>query len=459
MKIQPILLSLGITLIPGFAVSAPADDPSASQASGNETAANKPSATAESAVYVHVDPRPGVPPAIILRSPEEDRVQFGRRREPAIHATISPEFPAPLVVAVDIPEPSPEAEQDFEQLASTQSQARLAVARPGSPAIRPLDLSRSRRGADAAIEYGAPPVRVEDPLDLVHNASALIEKELYNAEGEALGAIDDVLIEKSSGRVLFVAAGPDDEMRLIPPQALQPEPEEGRVVLAVDSERWEQAPTTARDDLSRLAQADEAREIYSHFGVPYRQTVRSAQSETAEEPRQPGQLAGDPPTPRSEPPVLQPDRTNIQDRDVQRQFGAARDRTSTREAADREGEELLWTTDLLGNPVQSEAGEDAGRIEDLILDLHIGYVQHIIVSAAEAGGQSFAVPLHEIRLESEGPATLLIDPSQLEDAQPFDARTARLRRYEPFRYDTAAETEFGAPVREQEPPATQEEQP
>lgn len=339
--------------------------------------------------------------------------------------------------------------------------------------------------------------QAKDPLHFIQNASDLMEYEVQNTQGERLGAFSDIVIDMESGQIEFVAVGPGESPRLVPVQALKTRPDQKHLVLDINQDRWEEAPTAERGELERIGREDEAREIYNYYGLNHRPAIARADNGVEygaadrtpidvgpavapprSQPRLlPNELSpGDPTIRRSAPAALPADREGLE-RELRpsQEFGLARDRDAVAAADDKDRDlavddqarkemsygspasreadqsQLVWGSDLLRQDVSGENQEAQGEIVDLIIDLHVGYAQHAIVSYGEADeAQTFALPLRDIKVSDDGDVTVERNLADLKDAEEFETETARLRRYEAFRYNDSNAIEFGSPTRPSE---------
>lgn len=335
-----------------------------------------------------------------------------------------------------------------------------------------------------------------NPYDFIQNASDLMEYEVRNDKGERLGTLKDLAINMDNGLIEFVAVGAGESLRLTPPQAFQVKPDDKHLVLEIDTDRWEKAPTAARNDLDRLADESEAREIYRYYGFNHRPAVALRPGErefgAPDRPIEETRLPVDPIAPRSQPRLLPPDlmpgdpslrrsvpralprdqETLHEDLRAEREFGSPEGRGQREtdgdirelRAQEPKQDQLVWATDLLRQSVTGADQDTVGEISDMIVDLHVGYVQHMIVSFDGAGQQSFAIPVRDITVGQDGKISVEKNLDDLVEAKEFEPRMARLRRYEPFRYDDAGTIEFAAPTRpenreadEAEPEADEDE--
>lgn len=95
------------------------------------------------------------------------------------------------------------------------------------------------------------------------------------------------------------------------------------------------------------------------------------------------------------------------------------------EAAAAPASRDLRTSRLLGKPVLGVAGENVGRLEDLVVDVHDERVHYAVLSfggAMGVGDKHFAFPMSAFRLAANGESLLLpgVSPAQLQQAPGFD---------------------------------------
>lgn len=173
--------------------------------------------------------------------------------------------PTPPAVRPLDPGADPATVQEREaRQADPGPQATPPAARGQEPTYRPAEPEwrTQRETRDPAIPMGAP--RLRSP-----QASELLEHRVENHLGEDLGVVSDFAIDRNTGRVEFIAIGPGDPVRVIPPQAFYHLPFEDRLVLSMTGDQWEHAPMTRRADLAQLAEENEARDIYEFYGIDY----------------------------------------------------------------------------------------------------------------------------------------------------------------------------------------------
>jgi sporulation protein YlmC with PRC-barrel domain len=85
---------------------------------------------------------------------------------------------------------------------------------------------------------------------------------------------------------------------------------------------------------------------------------------------------------------------------------------------------VLSTTALIGDSVVNRAGENLGKIEELMLDLEMGRVAYAVLSFGGSlgmGEKLFAIPFEALKLDaSREHFTLDVDKDKLKNAPAFD---------------------------------------
>jgi len=86
--------------------------------------------------------------------------------------------------------------------------------------------------------------------------------------------------------------------------------------------------------------------------------------------------------------------------------------------------QVLSSSTLCKDPVKSAAGENLGKIEDLMIDLHTGRIAYAVLTFGgflKMGNKLFAIPWEALTLDTEKKEfTLNIEKSRLEAATGFD---------------------------------------
>ena len=85
---------------------------------------------------------------------------------------------------------------------------------------------------------------------------------------------------------------------------------------------------------------------------------------------------------------------------------------------------ILYAKNVLGNRVKNQAGEDLGKVEDLIIDAGSNRVPYLIVSFGGflgVGDKLFPVPLNALTLDTVSKEFILnMDRERLKSAPAFD---------------------------------------
>lgn len=235
------------------------------------------------------------------------------------------------------------------------------------------------------------------------SASTIKGDKVINTAGEDLGKIEELMIDLSDGRIAYTVLsfggflGLGDKLFAIPWRALTLRVHEHAFVLNVPKDVLEKAegfdkdnwPLTSREWLSRT---------YAHYGYqPY------WQREVAERTGLRGEI-------RSE-------------------------RVSGVEStASRENPEFLSAGTIKGDKVINTAGEDLGKIEELMIDLENGRVGYVVLSFGGflgMGDKLFAIPWQALSLRVHEHAFVLDIPKDvLKNAEGFDKDKWPLTREE-----------------------------
>lgn len=85
---------------------------------------------------------------------------------------------------------------------------------------------------------------------------------------------------------------------------------------------------------------------------------------------------------------------------------------------------VLSAATLAGDPVKNSAGQDLGKIEDVVIDVSAGTVAYAVISFGGflgMGGKLFALPWSVLKLNEEQKEFVLDVPREiLEQAEGFD---------------------------------------
>jgi sporulation protein YlmC with PRC-barrel domain len=85
---------------------------------------------------------------------------------------------------------------------------------------------------------------------------------------------------------------------------------------------------------------------------------------------------------------------------------------------------VLSSTSICSDQVKNLAGEDLGKIEDLMIDLHSGRIAYAVLSFGgflKMGTKLFAIPWEALKVDAVNKVFILhVDKSRLENASGFD---------------------------------------
>ena len=85
---------------------------------------------------------------------------------------------------------------------------------------------------------------------------------------------------------------------------------------------------------------------------------------------------------------------------------------------------VLSSSSICSDHVKNAAGEDLGKIENLMIDLHSGRIAYAVLSFGgflKMGNKLFAIPWEALKVDSLNKEFILdVDKSRLENATGFD---------------------------------------
>ena len=85
---------------------------------------------------------------------------------------------------------------------------------------------------------------------------------------------------------------------------------------------------------------------------------------------------------------------------------------------------VLSSSSICSDHVKNAAGEDLGKIEDLMIDLYSGRIAYAVLSFGgflKMGNKLFAIPWEALRVDAVNKEFILqVDKSRLENATGFD---------------------------------------
>ncbi|HWQ48868.1 MAG TPA: PRC-barrel domain-containing protein [Methanosarcina sp.] len=230
-----------------------------------------------------------------------------------------------------------------------------------------------------------------DNLDFL-SAGTIKGDKVVNRAGEDLGKIEELMIDLQSGRMAYAVLsfggflGMGDKLFAIPWQTLSLRPHEHAFLLDIPKETLEKAEGFEKDNwpLTR----EELAGTYTYYGYqPYWQAAVTGQT------GMPGEAGSE-----------------------------KMARTGT--MAGRDNPDFLSASTIKGDKVVNRAGEDLGKIEELMIDLEDGRVAYAALSFGGflgLGSKLFAIPWQALEMKLHDHAILLDIPKDvLEKAEGFD---------------------------------------
>ncbi len=105
------------------------------------------------------------------------------------------------------------------------------------------------------------------------NAARVKGTSVYNAQGDKLGMIDDIMLDKASGRAIYAIMsfggflGIGEKYHPIPWSALNYDADKGGYVVGLEKKMLEGAPTYGRDEDFRWT-SDYGRRVDRYYNAP-----------------------------------------------------------------------------------------------------------------------------------------------------------------------------------------------
>ena len=224
------------------------------------------------------------------------------------------------------------------------------------------------------------------------SAGTIKGDKVVNRAGEDLGKIEELMIDLQSGRIAYAVLsfggfmGLGDKLFAIPWQALNLRPHEHSFLLDIPKDVLERAEGFEKDNwpLTR----EELAGTYAYYGYqPYWQAAVAGQT------RMPGEVESE-----------------------------RMARTET--IASRDNPDFLSASTIKGDKVVNRAGENLGKIEELMIDLEERRVAYAALSFGGflgLGSKLFAIPWQALQMKLHDHAILLDIPKDvLEKAEGFD---------------------------------------
>jgi sporulation protein YlmC with PRC-barrel domain len=224
------------------------------------------------------------------------------------------------------------------------------------------------------------------------SAGTIKGDKVVNRAGEDLGKIEELMVDIQSGRIAYAVLsfggflGMGGKFFAIPWQALTLRPHEHAFLLDIPKEILEKAEGFEKDNWPLTREG--LSRTYTYYGYqPYWQTAVAGQT------GMPGETESE-----------------------------RMARTDT--MAGRDNLDFLSASAIKKDKVVNRAGEDLGKIEELMIDLEDGRVAYAVLSFGGflgMGGKFFAIPWQALSLRLRDHAFLLDVPKDvLEKAEGFD---------------------------------------
>jgi len=247
------------------------------------------------------------------------------------------------------------------------------------------------------------------------SADTIKSDKIVNKAGDDLGKIEELMIDLQDGKIAYAVLshggilGIGSKLFAIPWQALTLRVHEHAFVLDITKETFEKAEGFDKDNwpLTR----EELSRTYTYYGYqPYWQTGMAAPAA--------GVSAGVPRETESE-------RIARMERET---------KVRTVSTTGREMPDFLSAGTIKKDKVVNRAGEDLGKIEELMIDLENGRIAYAVISFGGFLGMAdklFAIPWQALSLRLHEHAFLLDIPKEtLEKAEGFDKDNWPLTREE-----------------------------
>ena len=215
---------------------------------------------------------------------------------------------------------------------------------------------------------------------------------VVNIDGDDIGKIEELMIDLHDGRAAYAVLsfggflGMGDKLFAIPWQALSLKVHKHAFALDITKDVLERAEGFDKDNLPLTR--NELSRIYTYYGYqPHWQTIVT----------EPTGIPGDTESERM---------------------------ARTGNAASRDNPDFLSASTIKGTKVVNMAGEDLGKIEELMIDLEDGRIGYTVLSSGGflgMGGKLFAFPWQALRLRLQDHNFLLDIPKEtLKKAEGFD---------------------------------------
>lgn len=221
---------------------------------------------------------------------------------------------------------------------------------------------------------------------------------LINPDGEDLGKIEDFIVDTRTGQVIYAILsfggilGIGNKLFAVPWNAMDLNTDKHAFVLNVDKDKLKNAPGFEKESWPDMTRRDWGESVHKFYGQqPYWAKEGAVIEQPGETRRQPEAAS------------------------------KVRPITST-SAVENQG--LIKASALKGEKVRNRAGEDLGKIEEIMIALDTGKIGYMVLSFGGAlgiGNKLFAVPWDAMTLDLDKREYILDIPKEkLKQAPGFD---------------------------------------
>ncbi len=218
--------------------------------------------------------------------------------------------------------------------------------------------------------------------------SDLLKSTVKDSSGKELGSVNNLALNMSGGRVIYVIlrptgeAGQNNALYALPPMALTKGSDQNTLTTGIDQNKLSSAPKFQSDNWQQIQNAGYAMNVYRYYGKePYwggenlAPTGRDDSQKPFEQQNQDQNNQN-----------WNQDNQNNQNQNSgnPNEGGAGEPTGKSSGFGDAKG-----IRNLTQRNVQSQSGENLGKLEEVVVDLESGRVLYAMLSS---GGQNYAVP-------------------------------------------------------------------
>lgn len=249
-------------------------------------------------------------------------------------------------------------------------------------------------------------------------------EKVANPEGVDLGKIEDFMVDTDAGKVVYAilsfggTLGMGNRLFAVPWNAMDLDTDKHAFILNVDKDKLKNAPGFDKDTWSDFSSLDWDNKVNEFYGQkPYWIDEKPAEERLAEAGRQSEAVveASPPGTPSESTPESSPSGPTV---------GVAPSVRPIVSTSIIQARGLVRSSALKGEAVRNRAGEDLGKIEEIMIKLSDGSIGYAVLSFGGLlglGSKLFAVPWHVMDFDSSKHEYVLdVSKSELKNAPGFD---------------------------------------